>query len=920
MECFHPELCRKLDITLPNPFPDTTQPSTVRPLRGRLDVESHLTVPVASRSFRSAIHAAGHQFQWVGSQLQDRMRRPAIFLAALMNGSVLGFGPRALRLFALSSMILLGLYKGRAMENPGGWQWPPSRQYHVANYKLVLKFDQQKSEVVGTEFITLRPLAARFHQFYLDSSELRIDSVTLEEPPAKPAPLSYTTQGSQLRVTLDREYDAASSLTIRIRYQGHPRTGLYFVHPTSNYPNAPNEIYSQGEPEFNHFWFPCWDYPNDMAASETITTVPEGQVVVSNGKLLSVKHAFGFVTYDWIESIPHSSYLISVAVGPWRKVSDEYQGKPVDYYVPRFTDEATARRSFHLTTDMIGFFSRMTGVSYPYEKYSQTTVYDFPFGGQENVSATTLTDSTLHGERADLDYPSTALVSHELGQQWCGDYVQGRDWANIWLNEGCATYLDALYTQYRAGNDEYRFEIYQDQLTEQAHTRAVVDRHYSDPMQMFDEVTHEKGAAVLDMLRFILDGSGAVSRTASLEEPLFRALHYYLTTHRAQCVDTDQLVDSVRSATGQELDWFFHEWIFMAGHPSYRVSADYDLDRRAERLIVTQTQHVDSVTPIFDMPIEVVFYGAEGQRVETVIRDSFERQEFNMPLDFRPEWVDFDPDDFIDKTLQFEQPLRSMILSAEKDPSMMSRLWAVQQLGIKGKADSSAAIETLTRVLAQDRFHGVRSAAAESLARLQNGAAKGALLSAWPEPDSRVRTSVISALGTYGSDPDAFAAIVDALQNDPSYAVQAAAARQIGKTRDAGSVEILKRAAGQNPEFHVMLAILDGLANSSSPLATDVLLGKAEPGVPKRIRVRALNALAGTKAAKESVNRRELISVSAAALSDSFFPLREAGEEIIGAFKLAEFRSDVEKEAQAAPTLMEREAARASLDRLAGQF
>jgi len=192
-------------------------------------------------------------------------------------------------------------------------------------------------------------------------------------------------------------------------------------------------------------------------------------------------------------------------------------------------DEATARRSLHLTPDMIGFFSRASGLEYPYEQYAQTTVRNFIFGGQENVSATTLTESTLHDERADQDYPSTNLVSHELGQHWFGDYVQGRDWANIWLNEGFATYLEALYTQHHEGNDAYRFEIYDDfQLAEQAedrdsYRRPIVDRHYNDPFDMVDVTTHAKGADVLDMLRYVVDGREAMSHPASQDEALFRA-------------------------------------------------------------------------------------------------------------------------------------------------------------------------------------------------------------------------------------------------------------------------------------------------------------------------------------------------------------------------------------------------------------
>ena len=283
--------------------------------------------------------------------------------------------------------------------DPTVWRWPPSRTYHVENYKLALHFNEPKREVHGDETVTLRPFGNHFRNFHLDSAGLQIDSVSLEQEHGAAVKLAYLAQDPLLWITLDREYDAQQVLRVRITYHGFPRAGLFFVNPTTEYPKRPREVYSQGEPEFNHYWFPCWDYPNDMSTSETITTVPKGQTVVSNGRLVKItQHASG-TTFDWVESIPHSSYLISIAVGPWRKVTDQYGKKPVDYYVPDYVDEATARRSFHLTPDMIGFFSRATGVDYPYEQYAQTTVHDFIFGGQENVSATTLTEYTLHDAR-----------------------------------------------------------------------------------------------------------------------------------------------------------------------------------------------------------------------------------------------------------------------------------------------------------------------------------------------------------------------------------------------------------------------------------------------------------------------------------------------------------------------------------------
>jgi aminopeptidase N len=806
--------------------------------------------------------------------------------------------------------------------NPEVWHWAPSRTYHVENYKLKLRFDEPKGEVFGDEVITLRPFEPQFRKFYLDSTELTIDAVTLEPAQGAPVALTFTAEDPHLWITLDRDYDAASTLNVRIMYHGSPRFGLFFVNPDSNYPNRPREVHTQGESEFNHYWFPCWDYPNDMATSETITTVPEGQTVVSNGKLVKVTRAAGQVTYDWVESIPHSSYGVSLAIGPWRKFSDQYKGKPVDYYVPNDVDEATARRSFHLTPDMIGFFSRASGLDYPYEQYAQTTVRNFIFGGQENVSATTLTDRTLHDERADQDYPSTNLVSHELGQQWFGDYVQGRDWANIWLNEGFATYLEALYTQHHEGYDAYRFEIYDDfQLAEQAedrnsYRRPIVDRHYSDPFDMFDATTHAKGADVLDMLRYVVDGREAMSHPASQQERLFRALHHYLVAHATRSADTADLIDAIRATTGEEIEWFFREWVFMSGHPDYRIEASYDATKKTEKLAVTQTQPTNTGTPIFDMPIELAFYGANGEHKQIQVRDNLQRQAFEISLDFEPQWVDFDPDDFIDKTVQFDEPVDALIAEAEKDPSMMSRLWAVQQLGTTTLPNVDARVDALTRVLNADGFYGVRAAAATSLGGIGTDKAQTALLSALRQSNSQVRTAVVSELGKFSKDPVVYAALVNTLDNDASYAAEAAAAGAIGRSGNPGAFDVLQAAATTKPEAHVMQATLGGLAATKDARAAAILLAQAQPGVPERIRVSALSRLPALKDVVERDHMQDLVEVVRAALHDSYLALRETAWDVVGAFHLVQFQSDIQTEAQNAPMAQDRDAAQKLMEQL----
>jgi aminopeptidase N len=822
---------------------------------------------------------------------------------------------------ASSSSTLAGAAPPHAFGDPAVTHRAPKRTYHVENYKLKLHFNQARGEVLGEEEITLKPLIASFTRFYLNSSELTIESVRLHTSRMLSTLLPFTASGSRLWIQLPRAYDQTDVLQLAIRYHGFPRAGLYFVNPSAAYPDAPREIWSQGEPEFNRFWFPCWEYPNDMSTSEMIVTVPAIQSVVSNGKLIGVSKRGNELTFDWAESVPHSSYLTSIAVGSWRTVHDHYGRLSVDYYVPIKVGVATALRSFHLTPDMIGFFSRALGVPYPYEKYSQVTISHYFFGGMENVSATSLTDATLHNARADPDYSSERLVSHELGQQWFGDFVQGRDWADIWLNEGFATYLEALYTQHHDGDASFRLQMLQDQEAavrqdRNDYLRPIVDDHYTDPMQMFDSITHEKGAVVLDMLRNLIDGEAAASRPASQKELFFRALHFYLTKYPAQAVDTKMLVHAIEASTGQHLDWFFREWVYMAGHPDYRVAAKYHRVEKVETITVDQTQGAPGVPRVFVMPIQIAFYGANGQSRRLIIEDSGRSQSFEIPLQFTPLWVDFDPDDILEKNLIFVQPVQALALQAREDPSMMSRLYAVQQLGAVTGTNIGVACSTLAAALEHDAFYGVREFAAQSLGHLHTQAAKTALLAALTEPNSRVRIAVVRALAEFHDDSDIYKALLTELRNDPSYAVEVAAAEAIGDSGNSSAFSVLQQAAGNNADPHVMEGVYEGLAATGAPQAIVLLSTDARPGVKLALRLEALRALEHQSRDLSRSTRADLVNTVAAALDDSDLAVREIGEQVAGAWDLTELNAQITRLARTAPTRFERDAAREALREL----
>ena len=256
--------------------------------------------------------------------------------------------------------------------------------------------------------------------------------------------------------------------------------------PDPAYPEKPLAIWTQGEAEDTHHWLPCYDYPNDRATTEMIITVARPLFVVSNGALVDTKeNSDGTPTYHWKMDQPLSSYLISLAASEFVSFHDRVGDLPVDYYVAKHVDEATARRFMGKTPAMIRFFGDKTGQPYPYGKYAQVCLPEFG-GGMENISATSMTDAALRDEIAALERDDDGLVAHELAHQWFGDLLTCKDWSHIWLNEGFASYFDPLFTEHDRGEDAFRLEMDGELKgylgSDRMYRRPIVETRYKSPM------------------------------------------------------------------------------------------------------------------------------------------------------------------------------------------------------------------------------------------------------------------------------------------------------------------------------------------------------------------------------------------------------------------------------------------------------
>src|SRR6267143_781655 len=330
-----------------------------------------------------------------------------------------------------------------------------SKDYDLQHSKIALRFQPEQKKVMGDVTHSLTLLRDGLENISFDSVGLQIESVHINKGTAK-----FATTESKLAVTLPKGAKAGAKFDVEIKYLGTPSKGLYFVLPDKDYPNRPLQVWTQGESEDTRYYLPTYDYPNDRLTTETIVTVPASWLTVSNGKLISVSDAGkDLKTWYWKESVPSSTYLITVVAGEFDEVKDAWHGIPVTYYAPKGRGDRLPI-NYGRTPAMMELFSKKIGVDYPWEKYAQVMVDDFVAGGMENSSATTNNSNSLVHPKIAPEYftGQDDLISHELGHQWFGDLVTCKDWGEIWLNEGFATFLEAVWTEAHFGKDQADYE------------------------------------------------------------------------------------------------------------------------------------------------------------------------------------------------------------------------------------------------------------------------------------------------------------------------------------------------------------------------------------------------------------------------------------------------------------------------------
>ncbi|MDQ7012611.1 MAG: M1 family metallopeptidase [Planctomycetota bacterium] len=557
---------------------------------------------------------------------------------------------------------------GRGLAN-----YLPHRDFDHTHMLLELDFPDFEHEARATArcTLTMTPIGTPRETVRLDATGYEIGGVSLDG-----RPLGFDYDGEELLVTLPRTIALGESVTLVIDYELSPTNiapngrALSWSPPTRRQRNPSEEVpmlHSQGQPDNASGWFPCYDHPLERLATELVVTVHEGFEVISNGELKSKElQDDGRVRWHWDQELPHAPYLVSLVIGKFDVVDvggkdTARPGLTMPIYGPVGTGDRL-EEVFANTPDMIAHFEQLFDEPYPWAKYSQAIVRDFAAGAMENTSATTFFPFAAAAEPGTLD----DIIVHELVHQWFGDLVTNKSWAHLWLQEGWATFGEALWDEETAraealedGDTEdeaaaaarkayirsmrgnFRASAMGASRTSAPNDPALVSNLWNNPDLNFMKANnpYSRGACILHMLRERLG-----------EEVFWRSIRLYLDRHRFGAVETSDFQHVLEEVSGEQLERFFDQWVFRAGAPKADVELDWqpafagdDDGPGVFTVTFRQVQKINADNPAYAMvvPVYCRYDNGSGEYVYIVTEER--EATATARLDRKPDEVLIDP-------------------------------------------------------------------------------------------------------------------------------------------------------------------------------------------------------------------------------------------------------------------------------------
>ncbi|MBD2700639.1 T9SS type A sorting domain-containing protein [Spirosoma sp. BT702] len=549
-------------------------------------------------------------------------------------------------------------YFGRLTANPKAREaYPGDATVDVTYYGLDLRLTHTPASLRAVATVTLKSTANSVRSFFLDLTSttatsglgLQVDSVKVGKQK-----LTFQHVQNKLTITPTQPLNNGQALTLTVFYQGVPNFRDLGSFRFSRHENTTDPvIWSLSEPYGAPDWFPCKDTPGDKADSSSVRiTAPAQFVSVSNGTLVSTTtNSDGTRTYLWKNSYPIAQYLISVAISNYNRYDTPFtygnQTLPITHYVyPEILPQV--RANLDLTPIMMRLFSERFG-PYPFlrEKYGHAQIGQGT-GGMEHQTVSSMEAGAFN----------PTVIAHELAHQWFGDKITCRDWQNIWLNEGFASYGEAVYAESVGGQAGYKTTMTNFMTRAKNSVGSVYVQDISNFANIFNgNRTYAKGGSVVHMLRGVLGDS-----------TFFRSLRAYvaspLVAYKSATTEDFQAV--AQQVSGKDLTYFFKQWIYGEGYPTYRATVSPGSSATSVKVRLVQRNTVSSNPSSFTMPVQLRIQSAAGDTIVTVFNDQLD-QTFTVPSRGAVTNVVIDPNNWIIKTAE-----SSTIVTAINEPVTIS--------------------------------------------------------------------------------------------------------------------------------------------------------------------------------------------------------------------------------------------------------
>ncbi|WP_299708880.1 M1 family metallopeptidase [uncultured Tenacibaculum sp.] len=671
-----------------------------------------------------------------------------------------------MRNYFLVIIVFISFLNQSFSQNLSKYRAERDKIFNLEHTKLKVDFNFENQTMNGEAWITAKPHFYSTSEIVLDAKAMLIHSVNLNN-----STLDYKYDGFQLNIKLPKEYVRDEKLTLYIKYTAQPERvkqkgskaitsakGLYFINPKGEDKEKPTQIWTQGETEASSCWFPTIDAPNQKTSQEIYITVPEKYTTLSNGKLeRQTKNANGTRTDYWNFTQKHAPYLFFMGIGEYELIKDKYKNIPVDYYVEK-EYAPFAKDIFGNTPEMLAFFSKITGIEYPWDKYSQIVGRDYVSGAMENTTA------VIHGEKA-YQMPGQLIdenvqentIAHEAFHHWFGDLVTTESWSNLTVNESFANYSEYLWLEHKYGKDEadaHMFEDIQGYKSGDNFDKHLVRFYYEDKEDMFDAVSYNKGGAILHMLRNYLG-----------DKAFYEGLNKYLTDNKYGTGEVHQLRLAIEAVTGKDLNWFFNQWYFGKGHPKLDISYDYNRLRKTVTVNVYQSQDQE-----FQFPLAIDIF--EKNKVERHnIFVSGRETSFTFPFTTQPKYIQINADGVLLCDINENKVLSDFIYQLKNAKYYAHKREALLEVAKSQHVDSKA-FDAIASML-NHPFYKLRKLALENI-NLINKYSKRKVIDkikqlAASDPKTLVQASAIETLGKL-TEPDLKPIFEKALKS-PSYSV-----------------------------------------------------------------------------------------------------------------------------------------------------